>query len=73
MKSISVWKDLDEDKGEVDFTEPAICESCGMKERVEWVLEGNHECGIITDPKIPAEYCKGMTLRIGKYRFVKIA
>lgn len=45
------------------------CVDCGMKEREEWALAGNHQCNLVTDYNYldqPGLY------KIGKRRWLKI-
>lgn len=46
------------------------CVDCGMREREEWALKGNHICHTITDQKFLIT--KDMLLKIGKRRWVNI-
>ena len=45
-----------------------ICLDCGMKEREEWAMAGNHVCNRITDLKTPVQ--DGI-YKIGKRRYIK--
>lgn len=45
------------------------CEDCGMRERMEWIMQDKHICNTITDKGYIPE--KGQSLRIGKKRFIK--